>query len=250
MEMPSEKRERQIGRIKQLLLRRGHPYLLMAIFLALMGLSGFLASVFMHACGLNSMAARYPLAVGVAYLVFLACLGIWLAAHRKSRGAPPPTYHPAGPNYGPYYDPYYYDLFPWFTFPRVGSGSNAGTSSASGKSGSSGGGLDLVDGDGLVLLVVILIAVAVLAALIASVYVIFIAPALLAELLVDGVFLAGLAGRLRAPNAPHWSIGAIRRTWAPVAIIAVVFLVIGIALEFFVPGAHSMGEAIRLAQLR
>jgi hypothetical protein len=247
MEMPSERRERQIGRMKKLLLSRGHPYLLMVVFLALMGLSGFLASVLMHACGLNSMGARYPLAVGIAYLVFLACLGIWLSALRKSRGSPP-TYNQPKSSYEPYYDSYYYDPYPWFTFPRIGLGSKSGASSASTKSGSSSGGLELVDGDGLVLVVVILIIVAALAALAASVYLIFMAPILMAEMLVDGVLLAGMARRMRAPKAPHWSIGAIQRTWLPVLIVAGVFCVIGFALEFFVPGAHSMGEALRLAQ--
>ncbi|HEV3144305.1 MAG TPA: hypothetical protein VGZ47_10500 [Gemmataceae bacterium] len=245
MEMPSERRERQIGRMKRFLLQRGHPHLLIAIFLAITGLSGFLASLGMHACGLNSMAARYPLAVGVAYLVFLMCLGLWLAAHRKSRGAPPATYHSPGMYY-----PYYYDPYPWYAFPRFGSGSQTSAASVGSSTSSSGKGanLDFGDGDGLVLVVVVLIIVAVLAALAASVYMIFMAPALLAEVLVDGVFLAGLARRLRAPNAPHWSIGAIRRTWAPVAIVAIVFFVLGLTLEYFVPGAHSMSEAIRLAR--
>jgi hypothetical protein len=249
MEMPSERRERQIGRMRKLLERHGYPHLLMAIFLTIMGLSGFLASVGMHVCGLNSMGVRYPLAVGVAYLVFLMCLGIWLSAHRKSRGAPPTTSSQFGNYYGPY-DPYYYDFYPWFTLPGFGSGRQTShTSSCSSSSSSKGGGLDIGDGEGLVFIVVILIVLAVVAALVASIYMIFLAPALLAEILVDGVLLAGMARRLRAPNAPHWSLGAIRRTWLPVLIVAMVFSALGFALEHFVPGAHSLSEAIRLAGL-
>ena len=249
MEMPSERRERQIGRMKSLLLSRGHPYLLMTIFLAITGLTGFLASVMMHMGGLNSMGLRYPLAVGVAYLVFLLCLGLWLLAHQKARGSRPPTTNHPGPYCGPY-DFYPYDYYPWFTFPRFGSssGSAAVSSGSSSSSSSKGMNLDFGDGEGLVLVVVILIIVAALAALAASVYVIFMAPILMAEMLVDGVLLAGLARRMRAPKAPHWSIGAIQRTWLPVLIVAGVFCIIGFALEFFVPGAHSMGEALRIAR--
>ncbi|MGH7794031.1 MAG: hypothetical protein ACREQ2_03890 [Candidatus Binatia bacterium] len=47
-------------------------------------------------------------------------------------------------------------------------------------------------------------------------YAIYIAPALLAEIFVDGVLIAGLYRRLRGYDTQHWLKAAVKRTWLPV----------------------------------
>jgi hypothetical protein len=73
------------------------------------------------------------------------------------------------------------------------------------------------------------------------------APALMAEMLVDGALMAGMARRLRPIPGHHWTFTAIRRTWVPFLVTAAAFCVVGFALESFVPGATTMFEAVRLA---
>jgi hypothetical protein len=104
-----------------------------------------------------------------------------------------------------------------------------------------------IDGDGLMLVVVILIIVAVGAAFIAAAFVIYEAPILFAEVLVDGALLAGMVRQLRrrAPTE-HWTSGVIRRTWKSAVVLIVVFTIVGVAIPQFAPGATTMGEAIRI----
>src|SRR5262249_45713047 len=120
------------------------------------------------------------------------------------------------------------------------------------SNGSSIGGLgklgDVGDGEGVELIVVLLIIIALLAALFASVWILFDAPVLLAELLVDGALIAGLAKRLRKPDGEHhWAMTALRRTFVPFLITAAAFAFVGFCLQYFVPDATTMFEALRLA---
>ena len=94
----------------------------------------------------------------------------------------------------------------------------------------------------------LLIIVAILAAVFASVWVLFDAPVLLAELLVDGALLAGLAKRLRAPGAgQNWALTAMRRTIVPFLVTAGAFAFVGFSLQHFVPEATTMLEALQIA---
>ena len=71
-------RHQLIQRIKHELERRGYPRLQMMLIVALTGGAGFLGSFALLAFGVDSLALRYPLAVGIAYLVFLLLLWLWL----------------------------------------------------------------------------------------------------------------------------------------------------------------------------
>lgn len=101
--------------------------------------------------------------------------------------------------------------------------------------------LDLDEGGCLVLAAVVIM---VAAALGAALWIIWSAPILLAEVLVDGLLMAGLYRRLKRTEEPeHWLLGAIRRTWIPALITVVLFAVAGYLLQRAAPEARSIGAA-------
>jgi len=67
-----------VERMRTLLLREGFPRIQMFILVSFTGLAGFGASVAMLAAGIDTMALRYMLAMGAAYIVFLLLLWLWL----------------------------------------------------------------------------------------------------------------------------------------------------------------------------
>ena len=71
-------RHRDIDRMGQRLLHHGYPRLEMAFLVLVTGLAGFLASFALLHAGVLSMALRYPLAVGCAFIVLLLQLWLWL----------------------------------------------------------------------------------------------------------------------------------------------------------------------------
>jgi hypothetical protein len=234
-------RARAIQRLTAVLLRRGAPRLQMTLFLAATGLTGFLASKLFHAAGLHPMAIRYPLAVGSAYLAFLLLLSLFVSYHRSRRRR-----SPAGSS-GDDGSDLLYNL----DFESRPSNTPATTGTSGATSGKGAGGtsldLDIGDGDGLVVVVVVLILIAIGSAICASFWVLIEAPVLLAEILVDGVLLIGLARRIDPWGAPHWASGVIRRTVVPFIAVAVCFAAVGYGLEHLVPGATTMGDALRVA---
>jgi len=233
------RRARAIQRLKDLVSHKGNPRLQMLLFLLATGLAGFLSSILLHAAGLTSMGIRYPLAVGLAYLVFLLLLGLWLLFLRRDRK------ETAAGSTGDAVDTTLdlMDDADVDVLPAVNFGSTMSSSSKS-----SGIGFDVGDSDseGIVALIVVaLIVVALGSAVVASAYVLIDAPVLMAEVLVDGGLLFGLSRRMRSRN-PHWTMGVIRRTWIPVLIVAGCFSLVGFALGYFAPGAVTMGEALRI----
>jgi hypothetical protein len=89
---------------------------------------------------------------------------------------------------------------------------------------------------------IVVAVVAILGGLIASLYIVYIAPALLAEILVDGVLVAGLYKRVKRIEQRHWLQTAVRRTLAPALVVALFFTAAGFAMQKFVPNAHSIGD--------
>jgi hypothetical protein len=81
--------------------------------------------------------------------------------------------------------------------------------------------------------------------LLASVYVVWLAPSLLAELLLDGALSYTLYRHLRrdALGQPrHWVQTALRRTVWPFVGVAVFLTAVGAALQLYAPEAHTLGE--------
>jgi hypothetical protein len=211
----NRKRERRIELVQRRLLRKSAPRLLVTLILSLTGLAGFLASFCLLHLGMSSMWLRFPTAILIAYCVFLLLLRLWLWV--RKRGVKGDI------------DVFELDVFSYEPSPP----SRAIKSTADGISFD----LDLEEG----WLVVLAIA-AVVAGLVASFYVIYIAPSLLAEILVDGALVAGLYKRVNHAEQRHWLSGAVRQTVIPAILVAVFFTIAGVAFHKAVPEAHTVGE--------
>src|SRR5512133_1360353 len=77
-----KERERTIAKIRDLLQRRASPRIHMLVLVTVTGACGFIASFVMLKLGLTSMAARYLLAMTVAYCTYLMLIGAWLRRFR------------------------------------------------------------------------------------------------------------------------------------------------------------------------
>jgi hypothetical protein len=218
-------RDELIHKAKDRLLRRGLPRLQMSGLLALTGAAGFLSSFLLLQLGVGSMALRYPVAVGLAYGVFLLLLRVWLDIQRRgwldvAMEQAPDAIEAALDGAGSY------------------------TPKASLGGGGSGSGFDLsfdLDDSGFLVLMAVLIAA--VAAVGAALWILWIAPALLAEVLVDGLVMTALYKRLRQPQPTNWLASAVRRTWIPALAVALLLSAAGWLLQRAVPDARSLGAA-------
>jgi hypothetical protein len=231
-------REHLIEKAKARLLRRSLPRLQMTVVVALTGAAGFLSSYTLLQLGMDSMTARYPLAVAVAYGVFLLLLRVWLHIQR----------------HGLEVDPNPLDLLD--AADTVASGAQGAEGMARGLSskvsvGDGGSGksfdfsLDLDDGAFLVLLALLILTVTALGT---ALWIVWTAPSLLAEVLVDGLVMTGLYHRLRGMQEPsYWLLTAVRRTWVSAVIAALLFSFAGKLLHKAAPQARSIGAAWKVA---
>lgn len=106
-------------------------------------------------------------------------------------------------------------------------------------------GLPDIDVPGDELAVVAILVAATCGGIILACYVVYIAPGLLAEVLLDGTLSCGLYRRLRGVDRRHWLESAIRRTWVPAAAVALSFAIAGGAMHWYAPEATSIGEVWR-----
>lgn len=229
-------RSQLIQRIRHELETRGYPRLQMMLLVALTGGAGFLASFTLLTCGVDSLALRYSLAVAIAYLVFLLLLWVWLRADFD-------TYDGL--------DEVAMEIVDAIPEP-ASRGSSTQSEPLVELPDVSVPGIDAVgDADELAipLGIVLVVAGLVLAILLASVSVIFSAPILFAELIVDGVLAASLYRRLRRTDSRHWLQSAVRRTIVPFAITAALAAIGGWGLSVNAPGARTLGDALAILAL-
>ena len=245
------KRERKIESLKRQLQRKSYPRLHASIILLLTGLAGFLSSFVLLRAGVTAMWLRYPVAILVAYGVFLILLRVWLSLSRPrewdleevvdmtlevvtdSTDAGDPGFGGgvdfAGGGAGGSWE----QSVSTITSTKTSVSTYTPTKSSSGFSFD----LDLDEGWWILLAIV-----ALLGAAIAAVYVVYIAPALLAEILLDGVLLAGLYERVKSIEHQHWLRSALRRTAVPAVVIVIFFAIAGFAMQRAAPEARSIGE--------
>ena len=231
---PPSRRDRVL-KIRRRLERESFPRLQMGLIVMLTGLTGLLSSFLMLLAGIDDMVVRYPLAVGCAYLVFLLLLWLWLRTHAAD----------------------WIDILAHVDdpMPARGRAPNAGAEPGSGDATVSlSDELEATDMaiESLQEVVVaadeFAIPFAVLLVLVgmalASCYVVWIAPVLFAELVVDGTLSLLLYRRLRKQPDRHWLESALRRTWLPFLLTAVFFALVAMAMGRVAPGARSLGEAV------
>jgi hypothetical protein len=244
----NQARERRIKIVQQRLLRRGTPRFLVFVILFLAGVSGFFTSFLLLRLGISQMWIRYPIAILVAYAGFFVLLRLWIGLLRRheNRNVDLPevdldllevtarradSFHFGGGG----------------DFGGAGAGgsfgenlSSAAARTTSGGGGSNIGGVDLDLGDEGCLIVVAVLAL--VGGLVAALYVVYIAPALLAEIIVDGVLMVGLYRRVKRIEQTHWLRAAVRQTILPAIVVAIFFTIAGYAMQKAVPSAHSIGD--------
>lgn len=209
---------------------RGWPRLAMASVLAVCIATWLACSIVLRVCGITSMWLRYPLAWGATYGVFLFLLGRLTArlAERVDRdgasirhesllrqvrndaGNPP-------------------ELSDWLDRLSDDSGRieiRGGPEAASGY------------------LVILLSFTIVLL----CVYFIYVAPSLLAELVVEGALAVWLYRPTSRGLQAHWLAVALERTGLPALCLAAAFLLTGIGLQCYAPKAETIADVWQQAQ--
>ncbi len=245
-------RHQEIQKIRGDLERESFPRLQMALLVALTGTAGFVSSFLLLHAGMSTMWIRYLMALGIAYIAFLLLLWLWLRTRADDYDCgdaldladmlPSPSGPgPSAPGYsgkGGQFD---------------GGGASGNFDSPLGDAAFGGDGkvigkaLDGVgDADELAipLVVLVLIGTLIVTLIASSFFMIYSAPILFAELLVDGVLSASLYRRLRGLRTRHWLDTALRRTAGPFALTAVIVAATGWAMAVYAPGAHSIGDVV------
>jgi hypothetical protein len=229
----------------------------MTLIAALTGAFGLLSSFVMLRQGLDSMAMRYPLAVVLAYAMFLFLIWLWLRTNRDDYTDVPDLSPSSGSESGSVSgsDGGGESIAPI----RSGGGGDFGGGGASARFDTSGGssvsgdldlGSDLGDAAGSIAdadeLAIPLLAIGLAVGLaFASLYVIYIAPALLAEVLVDGALSYALYRYVRGDDPGHWLASAVRRTFVPFIATAIFLGLAGAGMSAYAPGSRSVGEVVR-----
>jgi hypothetical protein len=222
------------------------PRFQMSVILLFTGFVGFLSSFLLLQIGVFKMWLRYPLAILSAYVAFLLLLRLWLAIQRYQNsldfdlpidvGSSGTTSSNADFSFGGGGD-----------FSGGGAGGSWGESVSSSTSSISDGANSVLDGVGFdfdleEFGLIILAIVALIGGVLASLYIVYIAPVFLAEILVDGIVLGGLYKRVRHIDRKHWLQTAVRKTLLPAILCVLFFGVIGGALQMLEPEAKSIGE--------
>lgn len=236
-------RQRDILRIRAGLERSSFPRLQMLLLVALTGASGFVASFLLLHAGMFEMWLRYLTAFGVAYLAFLLLLWLWLRtrvddyAGLADFGGPAPSGCGSGPAYGGQGG----------QFDGGGASASFEAPTAGVALGDTGGAVgDALDtaSEGGELAIPLLLLVLVGTLLFSSCYMIYSAPTLFAELLLDGMLSASLYRRLRGLERRNWLGTALRRTALPFAVAAAIVAASGWAMAQYAPEAHSLGGVL------
>ena len=230
-----------VERLRARLLVEGFPRIQMFILVSLTGLAGFGASVAMLGAGLETMALRYLLAMGVAYIVFLLLLFVWLhtsAADYADMALP--NGGSGGSGTGGATD-----------FSGGGGTFDGGGASANADFGTAESGIDaIIDKplqvaahaeEGAIPVAVILLAVSIA---LSSLFVIWSAPILFAEIMVDALLAAGLYRRLRLIDPRYWMGSAVRRTIVPFMLTTLAVAGAGWGMQAWEPEARSLGEVV------
>lgn len=235
-------RQREINRIGQRLLHHGYPRIEMAFLVLVTGLAGFLASFAMLHAGVQSMALRYPLATGCAFIALLLQLWVWLKLRRDWREDLADAA---------------IDISTDSIDTPAGFSGHGGTFDGGGASGNFDmPGTDLfskpveaaanAEEAAIPLFALIGIVAVALSMLLLAFSMVSTAPFLFAELLIDGAMSATLYRRLRHLPQRHWTATAVRRTVVPFALSALLLALAGFGMAWAVPGAHTVGEFLHL----
>jgi hypothetical protein len=254
---PLLNRSRLVQRLRARLVRDGYPRLQMSLIVLLTGGVGFLAASMLLKAGMDTMWLRYLCAFVVAYPAYLLLLWLWLRTRTEDYTDFPDVSNLVTSSSGTGDSVIAGDLA---RLPAEGGGSFGGGGASGGfdaalaeesitLDGGAAEGITDVAGDALssagdadefaIVLLVVIMLVAVLAS---SVWVVYTAPGLFAELTVDGALSAGLYHRLRKADTRFWLETAVRRTLLPFILTTAVVAGCGWYLQHLAPNARSIGD--------
>lgn len=211
------------------LIATGFPRFVILLILVVAGLTAFGFSALALNAGLDDMAVRYFAATMVGYAVFLLLIRVWIALRRREAELT--------------------DLPDISTLPSDaasfggGRSGGAGATESWGQAADSVIGVDVPDADEA--WPVVLAAVVLLGGVLAMLYVVYLAPVLLAEVALDAALVTGIYRKLRKKDAGHWLGSAVRHTWLPATIAAVCIAFAGLVLQWAMPTARSIGDLVR-----
>lgn len=236
-------RSGETRRIRGELERDSFPQLQMFLLVALTGGAGFLTSFALLRSGVVEMWIRYLLSFGVAYVVFLFLLWLWLRTRADQYGDPGlPEFNSSGADTPAGY------CGKGGTFDGGGASDSFETSSEAIPAFAEHGGITekafgtVAEAEEFAIPLAVVLVIA--AMLLSSLFIIHSAPVLFAELVVDGVLSASLFRRLRGLQARHWLETALRNTALPFALTAAAVVASGGAMAHYAPGAQSIGDFI------
>lgn len=238
-------------------MRKSMPRVQMSLMVCATGTSAFLFSAFLLKMGITQMHIRYLLATIFAYIIFLLFIWLWIKYYRRKVSVVErnndiditdaidiANLDPALMDAG---------FKTHVNFLDGGSSGGGGASrsfisnrpSLIDTSGSNSSSLlpDLDFDLGEAFVIIILIA-AIFAALFSGLYIIYSAPALLSEVLLDGVLSYGLYHKLTKLEQDNWLESVVKRTIIPFAITGIFFFVAGFVVVHYLPGCDSIGDVI------
>lgn len=236
----------------------------MSIILVATTLSGVLFSKILFFLHVVDFRIRYPFAVIFAYLVFFACIKLWLALISPFKEATAssadwidlPVSLPEGARTS---------ASPLFLGGQSGGGgvsrlfesTEAAAAETSVVSDSpalpvmaSGGMGDTVEkaadalGDENILAVVVMLVVLVATILISSVLLLYSAPVILSEAAFQGLLAASLIKRTRVISDTGWAGSIFKATWKPFALTFVVACVFSVVLHNYFPEAARLSDIL------
>lgn len=242
---PSVTRER----VKRHLVQRFYTRFHMSLILLSSGLAAMLINWILLHGGVRVMWIRYPVAIGVAYLTFLAGIWLWLryvgAGSRADLADGVDVAADA------------IDVTDVFS-----GGGRAGNSFGGGSTtqsfalrspvsrGSDSSGIalgDFVDLDGETIVLLILALALVASIFLLSGYVIWLAPEILGEAAFGALLSGGLVKSAKRNDQEGWVAGVIRKTWWPFAIVLVLATGFGVFAAANFPDASTLRQAISIA---
>ncbi len=224
------KRSLMLKRVHVYIRHHGTPRLQMFVILCGTALCGFLTSVALYELGFHSMVLRYPLAVFGAYVAFLIFLWLWILYYRMQYQPSTDTIEEV--------DPFllsdtYHSMIP--------SSHHREYTELEKEITNDSVSLESLDFDFEDFVVVLTIIIAIGSALTASIYFIITAPALLAEMMLDGVLCMALYHRFQHIEQHYWLESALTKTFFPFLWLAVVFAITGAILHWYAPEAITIG---------
>jgi hypothetical protein len=251
------KRHRIVTALERYLERHGWPRFQMTLIVAVTGLVWFLSGYLLLRAGLRVICFRYVASLGCSYVAFICLVWIWLRWERsclaRPGGGKPPKLE-AEPGDGTAAASPLGRMSPGDIADAVDAASNVGevvchaaeslpsAAEGTGSAGDLAAGAASADCEGCL---VIIVGGVVLSAFAAAIYVIYIAPTLLAEVLLDGALSVGLRKRIGRIDDRHWLESAIAQTWFPFVVMGLILFIGGAIIQSYAKHAATLGEVLQ-----